>query len=153
MLKPGGLIRSLRTYQHQDGMVDHRVVHPSCHHRHQPPPQTLGEELLVSTVTLYADGGCQQHDMVYRTIPPLFALQLLQVVLEGIVGGHEVRIYHALHILYAHGLLLCHLCPQRVYHSVGESLVALVRFLSVVRQFVILYMLRYHVKPQQYPFR
>ena len=119
MVEPGGLVGALFTYQHEDDVVDDRVVDPRGDHRHEPLPEVLVEShlLLHAALDLHRDRHLQ--DVVALAVP---GRQVVEVVAERVVVGHEVRLYDVVDVLQPHRLLLRQPCPQGIHDAVGDRL-------------------------------
>ena len=94
--KPGGLIATLFTDEHQHHVVHHRVVDPSRHHRHEPFLQILIEQQLFVGIALDVDRERQLHDGIALLLLP--GWQLFQVETERVILGHEVTLYHPIDV-------------------------------------------------------
>ena len=146
VVEPRGLVRALFAYQHQDHVVHHLLIDPRRHHAHQPLLQVLGKEHLLIDAALDAHRHRHAQDIV-QAVP---LRQVLQVVEEGVIVGHEVRLDQTVDVVGAHLLLLRHHAPYHVHRTVVDGL-PVGGVMLVARWQPVLRTTPHHVIAQQHP--
>ena len=119
IVEPRRLIRTLSTYQHQDDVVHHLRVDPSCHHRHQPFLQVLGKAQLFVGAALHLHRHREGKQVVLLAVP---RRQMLQIAPERMIVAHKAGVDHITDVFLVHPFRLRHSHPDIVLRLVCQRL-------------------------------